>query len=295
MQQGRGVQGRPMLVSVGEVVWDLFPDRRVLGGAPVNVAYHLARLDVEARVVTRIGNDSLGRETMAQFAALGVDSLGVQVDPELATGQVSVTVGEGNEPRFDIVAPAAWDAIDLSTARKILPEHFDLLYGTLGQRDPRSRAAIRSLWEQATFRYYDVNLRPPFTSRELVEDSLGAADLVKLNDRELVVVGNWFACGDAAEEQTARGLLERFALSAVVVTEGAAGSWVVTQNACVRSPGVTVTVADTVGAGDAFFAAVIAGLTAGQAWPDILANANRRGAYVASQRGATPPMPNEFG
>ncbi|MDH3393027.1 MAG: PfkB family carbohydrate kinase, partial [Desulfobulbaceae bacterium] len=154
------------IVTVGEVVWDVFPDRRVLGGAPVNVAYHLHSLGIDVSVITRIGCDPLAEETLKHLGDLGLPLEGVQRDATLPTGRVNVTISD-NEPSFDIVAPAAWDAIDYAPAGDLLGDQpFSLVFGTLAQRDLRSREAICRLRQQAVARFYDVNLRPPFTTPE---------------------------------------------------------------------------------------------------------------------------------
>ncbi|MFH7324862.1 carbohydrate kinase [Desulfurivibrio sp. C05AmB] len=297
-----------MIVAIGEVVWDIFPDREVLGGAPVNVAYHLAAQGLAVRVITRVGRDGLGDATLARLAQLGLPLAGVQRDEELATGRVRVTFGPDREPRYEIVAPAAWDNIDPAAALATVGDQpYDLVFGTLAQRDSRSRLAIRALAAQALTCFYDVNLRPPFTPRELVLESLALADLVKVNGEELRQLAAWLDLPglpeDAGEpgsppgelvisrdqEQLAAAVRERYGLAALVITEGAAGAWVRTASATQAVPGEPVAVADTVGAGDAFFAALIAAYQEKLPWPEILRRANRRGAYVASRPGATPP------
>ena len=281
-----------MIVSVGEVVWDIFPDHRVLGGAPVNVAYHLCSLGMEVAVVTRVGSDPLAEETLARLGELGLPLAGVQRDPSLPTGQVTVTVGPHNEPRFDIVAPAAWDAIEAEPAVKLIgARSFALVYGTLAQRDPRSRAAIQSLCEKAARRFYDVNLRPPFTGPELVLPSLAAADMVKMNGDELLRIGQWAGINGDDKKMIAQQLLTQYNVSVLAVTEGPEGAWLATAGGCFGHPGFAVTVADTVGAGDAFFAALIESYLNGRPWPEALKRANRRGSYVAGCNGATPDMP----
>ena len=280
------------IVAVGEVVWDFFPDRRVLGGAPVNVAYQLRQLGVEVTVVTRIGSDGLAVETRQRLADLGLSLAGVQRDQALPTGRVNVTIAGDHEPSFDIVAPAAWDAIDYASAAELLgDEPFALVFGTLAQRDPRSREAIQRLRQRAAVRFYDVNLRPPFTTPELVLASLAGADLVKLNGDELLLVGKWAAIDSGEKKMVAQQLLKKYNVSVLAVTEGGNGAWLMVGDQCYDHPGFPVTVADTVGAGDAFFATLIEGYLHARPWPECLARANRRGSYVAGQHGATPPMP----
>jgi fructokinase len=281
----------PNVVSIGEVVWDIFADHQVLGGAPLNVAYHLSTLDIPTKMVSRVGMDGLGRDTLEKIVALGLSVGDIQQDSIQSTGRVVVTVDSHNEPSFDIVAPAAWDFIDGEAAVQAAGEDpFLLIFGTLAQRAPSSRTAVRELWERASVCCYDVNLRPPFTTRELVLDSLAAADVVKMNENEISIIAGWTETGDADSVQAARKLLDRYNLQVVLVTEGAAGAWLVCPDGHFAHPGFPVMVADTVGAGDAFFATFIEGYLAKRPWPECLARANHRGAYVASQSGATPSM-----
>ena len=280
-----------MIISIGEVVWDVFPDREVLGGAPVNVAYHLRCLGEEVRVVTRVGPDSLGRITLERLESLGLDLSCVQRDEALPTGRVNITLDVRNEPCFDIVAPAAWDGIDRLEALACVGDRpFDLVFGTLAQRDQRSREAVRALCDRAATCYYDVNLRPPFTTRDLVLESFEAADIVKMNGDELIRLGRWCAIDKSSGRDIAETFLSRYAFKVVVVTEGEDGSWLVTKDGYFFEPVKPVNVTDPVGAGDAFFAAFISGSLAKRDPNEILSAANGRGAYVASRPGATPEM-----
>lgn len=281
-----------MIIAIGEAVWDIFPERQVLGGAPLNVAYHLRGLGVEVGVVTRVGADELGDRTIDAMAALGLPVSGVQ-QGELPTGRVNVTFGRNGEPHYDIVTPAAWDNINLAAAADFINSRpFKLVFGTLAQRDERSRQTIQSLWRKAERRYYDVNLRPPYTSRKVVEESLAVADLVKVNGDELLEVGRWRNLSGDGRKGIARELMARYNIAVLVVTEGREGAWLLVGDDYFCSPGHPVKVADTVGAGDAFFAALLAGVEQGLPWQQSLDMATRLGGYVASQYGATPPRPD---
>jgi fructokinase len=280
------------IISIGEIVWDMFPRRRILGGAPVNVAYHLASLHHEVTVISRVGNDKLGGEALKMVADLGLSPAGIQRDHTLPTGRVLITVDGKDEPDFKIISPAAWDAIDFPEAAPFADQGaYHLVFGTLAQRDPRSRQTIRSLCARAVRRFYDVNLRPPFTSRKLVLDSLAVADVVKMNGDELIRISGWLGESGVDRQKTALKLMDRFQIDLLVVTEGAEGAWLLSGSAFHHHPGFPVKVVDTVGAGDAFFAALIDGWIGGRAWDESLVLANQRGSYVASRSGATPPMP----
>ncbi|MCA1766151.1 MAG: carbohydrate kinase [Desulfobulbaceae bacterium] len=280
-----------MIISIGEVVWDIFPEREVLGGAPLNVAYHLRCLGCGAGVITRVGDDELGGRTIAAMADLKVPVDGVQRG-RLPTGAVRVTIGADNEPRFEIVTPAAWDNIDPDEAENYIGSRsFKLVFGTLAQRDERSRRAIRELWRKADYRCYDVNLRPPHTPRQIVEESLAAAELVKMNGAELEEIGCWRNLSSLDRKGIARELMDLYNIAVLVVTEGAEGAWLIAGGDYYRTPGRPVKVADTVGAGDAFFAALLAAREQGLGWQEALDRAAELGAYVASRYGATPPMP----
>ncbi len=278
-----------LIVSVGEVVWDQFPDGAVLGGAPLNVAYHLQARGLPVLGVSRIGRDDLGAQTMARIGELGLRIDGLQQDDSQPTGQVLVTVDEHNEPHFDIAQPAAWDFIEHEALLKVVAQRpFHLVFGTLGQRHGVSRATIQALWSQAQSSFYDVNLRPPFTTEELVEASLLVADVVKVNEDELQQVNQWFVGQQGGDVDKARALLTAFNISLLAVTRGGDGAMLVTKDEVAEHPGFTVQVADTVGSGDAFFSKVIDGFLKGEKLDGIVEDANRIGSYVASKAGATP-------
>ncbi|MFH1216038.1 MAG: carbohydrate kinase [Pseudomonadota bacterium] len=282
-----------MILSIGEIVWDIFGDNKILGGAPLNVAYHLSTLGQEVCLISRIGSDPLADLATQQIAAIGLETTYVQLDLGLPTGQVTVTISKRGEPAFDIVAPAAWDEIDAGLLPGVFTDKpYHLVFGSLAQRSPGSRAAIRSLWKKASLRFYDVNLRPPFTLKETILDSLSAADVVKLNDAELDKVADWSALPPGPPEKRAAALFSRWNLVALAVTLGAKGAMLVSDDGIFTHPGFPVQVADTVGAGDAFFATLIDGIIKKLPWQSCLERANKRGSFVASRPGATPAMDN---
>lgn len=282
-----------VIVSIGEIVWDQFPAGRVLGGAPLNVAYHLQARGLPVLLASRVGADELGQQTLARLAAIGLDPAAVETDEHLPTGRVVVTMTGNNEPHFDIEKPAAWDHIQATAVAELVRGRpFHLVCGTLAQREQESRDTIRRLWHQATTIFYDVNLRPPFTPMEHVKASLQAAQVVKVNSDELAALNDALVGARGPEEEVAAALLAAFDLRLLAVTRGSAGALLVDPKGWHAHPGFPVTVADTVGSGDAFFSGIIAGFLAGADPAAALAEANRLGAYVASRPGATPAYPD---
>ncbi len=279
-----------MIVSIGEIVWDIIGEKKLLGGAPLNVAYHLASFGLEVYLVGRVGNDELAETTLRHIADIGLSIQYIQQDTSLPTGRVLVNFNIENEPSFDIVAPAAWDTITSEPFLASVSKPFHLVFGSLAQRAVQSREAIRQLRDKAELLFYDVNLRPPYTSADIVLDSLNGADIVKLNDDELIQVADWSGISPGSMEQRALDLSKKWKLLCLAVTRGPSGAMLVAKETLYTHPGFPVQVADTVGAGDAFFATLIEGILNKRPWMECLANANKRGAYVAGKVGATPSM-----
>ncbi len=276
------------VLCVGEVLWDALPEGLFLGGAPFNVACHLRAAGTPVSMVSRIGKDRLGDEVTRRAARYGVGSDLLQVDDALPTGFARVDVDESGNPTYEILVPAAWDAIErtdhllarAANARAIV-------FGTLAQRQPVSRATIQRLWDTEALMVLDVNLRVPFEDREIVRDSLQRADVVKMSNEELQKVAAWFALQGGPRESVA-ALAESFACQVVCVTRGSQGAALWHDGKWSEHPGFKVEVRDTVGAGDAFLAVLLAGLLAGGTDSAILQHANLIGAYVATQFGAVP-------
>ncbi len=280
------------VIAFGEIVWDIFPDKTVIGGAPLNVAYHLQAQKRESGIVSRVGEDELGKQTLRRVAELGVAVDGIQVDPQLPTGRVYVSFDENSEPGYEIVEPAAWDNIQAQELpQRLTPGSFHLVYGTLAQRSEASCQTLELLFDRAVRKFYDVNLRPPFTTRDRVAHSLTCADLVKVNREELRQLNDWFLLQEGDDRAVARRLIEAFDLEVVAVTNSAKGAALISCDEHVEHPGFSVTQADPVGSGDAFFSALIHCYLEGQALPDCLIAANKLGSWVASQSGATPQYP----
>ncbi|HKG92877.1 MAG TPA: carbohydrate kinase [Gemmatimonadaceae bacterium] len=284
---------RSEILCVGEVLWDSLPAGLFLGGAPFNVAGHLHSLGVPVGVVSRVGQDRLGAEALQRLARNGIDTDLVQVDPALPTGFVSVTVDCDGIPAYDIVKPAAWDHIELREGLlERAAEATAIVFGSLAQRDPVSRATIERLCEVNVPKVFDVNLRPPYDDPGIVRHSLAHADVVKLNEHELRQMAAWFGLPAGLREGTAV-LAERFGCGTICVTRGGAGAVLLHRGRWSEHPGYRVEVKDTVGSGDAFLAAFLSGLLAGHEDEAILQHANLLGAYVATQYGAIPVYQQE--
>lgn len=282
------------------MLWDLLPNSERLGGAPANFAVMAGRLGNHAAILSRIGRDDFGRRAVGELDPLPADTSFLQVDPVHVTGRVTVTLNSG-QPEYVIHEPSAWDFLELSDEWVRLAERADAVcFGSLAQRALESRQTIQTLVAQTSsscVRVFDANLRAPFFSGEVLQESLELATVVKLNDAEvpqlLAMLGMPLE-GDAGAAQLRLGaerLLAEFpTLHMVAVTRGAHGSLLVTRQEWNEHPGIAVQVADTIGAGDAFTAAMTHYLLRGASLAQLNQAGNRYGAWVASHAGAMPPL-----
>ena len=278
----------PAILCAGETLWDVLPAGEFIGGAPFNVAAHCARLGARALLVSRIGKDERGRRALESARALGMDLSLLQIDPRLPSGVARAALGADGSAHYEFPAPAAWDALTATPAALAAAASADaLVHGTLGQRDPRSREAIGQLARAARWRVFDPNLRAPHIERSLCEAGLRGAGLVKLNEEECRLFAQWFGSASTPEGLWST-LSSRFAVQALCVTLGAAGSRLHWHGQWYAQGSLPTTVADTVGAGDAFLAMLVCELLAGSAAPTALARAARLASFVASQSGAVP-------
>ena len=280
------------MLAVGEVLWDRFADSSRLGGAPLNFAAHVKRLGHDPLLVSAVGADEAGTAALDTIATLGLDTRFVQSTGPFGTGTATVHLGAGEETSFAIHRPAAYDAVALTDATlqafaRWNPAWF--YYGTLFPSRPEGRAVLDQLFRslpRATC-FYDLNLRPGYEAPELVHELLHHADVVKLNERELRFVHDVLGLPGDPEAFCKQGS-DRYGWNAACVTLGARGCALRVGSEYVESSGHRVTVADAVGAGDAFAAAFVHGLASGWATTRIARFANRVGALAASVRGAIP-------
>jgi fructokinase len=285
------------LVGLGEVLWDLLPGGRQLGGAPANFAYHAAALGAEAQIISRVGHDPLGRELLQRLDALGVPTGCIEVDPARPTGTVAVEVAADGQPVFHICENVAWDAIRGEAAGRLAVAGADAVcFGTLAQRSEPSRSTLRSLVSAAppsALRILDVNLRQHYFSEQVIRESLALANVLKVNDAELPRLAGMLSLSGDDRSQMAQ-LASRLNLRGVAYTRGQRGSLLFFGGRWSDHPGVPTRVVDTVGAGDAFTAAMALGLLAGWELERLNQQANDVAAYVCSCAGATPAMPESL-
>jgi fructokinase len=283
------------ILAVGEVLWDLLPAGKQFGGAPANFARHCHSLGADARLVTRVGDDELGREILGRLRLLDLPAETVQVDGSAPTGTVDVVLETGGQPHYTIREGVAWDRIEADATALALASRADAIcFGSLAQRSEPSRSAIRALVaaaRPAALRILDVNLRPPFVDRGVIADSLELANVLKLNDQELPELSGIFGLSPDPREGI-EGLAGRFGLSLVALTRGSGGSLLLADGVWSDHPGCPAEVVDTVGAGDAFTAALVVGRLAGRPLDAINRFANEVAAFVCSRPGGTPDLPD---
>jgi fructokinase len=285
------------LLGLGELLWDCFPDRRRPGGAPANVAFHAQQLGLRAATATRVGSDPLGDEIGQFLQSQGLSLEFVQRDPLHGTGTVTVEPALTNT-KYTFLPDSAWDFLEPQPALlAAMKSAAAVCFGTLAQRCPVSRESIHTCLAATLpdcLIVYDVNLRPPFYEREWIERSLRQARIAKLNDDEIRILSSMFETNIDDNTDFARWLLDRYQLDLVCITRGGAGCLLVASDEVVDVPGRPIQVVDTVGAGDAFTAALIR--TQLEDWPlqRSAEFANRVGALVASHAGAMPVLREEF-
>lgn len=285
------------IIGIGEVLWDLLPAGAQLGGAPGNFAFHARALGAHASVVTRVGADDYGREILKRFKEQGIADGTVQLDNVAATGTVAVALSEAGIPNYIIHENVAWDRLVLTAAAlKAVLNADAICFGTLAQRSEISRKTIQSLLTTASkdaLLVLDINLRQNYYSQEVIESSLSLANVLKLNDTELGVLAGMFNLTGSTQNQIEQ-LAQKFRLRLIALTRGPGGSLLFQAGQWSDSPPVLTKVVDTVGAGDAFTAAMVMGLLQNMELYEINFLAGEVARHVCSCAGATPPLPKNI-
>ncbi|VGO11497.1 Fructokinase [Pontiella desulfatans] len=287
---------QPFIVAgIGELLWDVFPEGKRLGGAPVNFCYHCDQLGATGYPVSAVGADPLGTEIRAVLQGNGiVDRYIAEVGHPTGTVQVML---KNAQPTYEICEGVAWDHISVSGQVGALAQQIDAVgFGSLAQRSFASRSAIHAFLERMkpnAFKIFDVNLRQTFFSREIIESSLEQCNILKLSDEELPVLAELFGIRGAITEQL-QTLRTKFGLTLVAYTRGPGGSLLVSADETDDHPGRPVEAINTVGAGDSFAATLCMGLLNGKPLAEINDHANRVAAFVCTCDGATPILPREL-
>jgi len=280
------------VVGLGEVLWDVLPERTCLGGAPANFAYITTLMGDQGIVASRVGEDSQGIEALRRMEELGLNIDHVQIDRTHRTGVVKVSVDGKGQPQFEIANPVAWDFLEWTPDWKKLAEQADAVcFGSLAQRSETSRATIQKFVKSVvpgTLKVFDVNLRQSHYSAEILAESMKLADIVKLNDEELPKIMSLSKLAHKDALSSAQRLLQEYGLKLVCITRGEKGSLLLRDEDSSEHPGFKVRVADTVGSGDAFTAGLVHEYLHGAPLNLMNEVANLVGAWVASEVGAMP-------
>lgn len=279
------------VICFGEVLWDLLPTGAVPGGAPMNVAIRLQSLGIKTKMVSRLGMDTPGRELEAFMKQKGVETRLLQYDDKHETGKVNVQLDNKGNATYQIVNPVAWDFIQATDKAIDAVEEADaMVFGSLICRNEVSKNTLFQLLEKARFKVFDLNLRNPFYSVSLIKELLCMADLVKLNEKELLYLATELGSKWNAIRDNILFLSEKLHLKSVCVTRGEDGAILLLNNEYYLHNGYHVQVADTVGAGDSFLAALLSKWLTADDYDEILDFACALGAIVASKHGANPDI-----
>ena len=280
---------KPIIVGIGELLWDMLPTGKKAGGAPINFVYHASRLGAEGYAISAIGDDMLGKEIIEELDRYHIQHLIEKVP--YPTGTVKVGLTEEGIPSYTISERVAWDHIIATSNAVDLAEQADAIcFGTLAQRSAQSREtiqAISSFAPEDAYRLFDINLRQHYYSKELIEESFYLANVLKANDREFAVLKELFGL-TGSEKEAARWFIEKYNLRMFVLTAGASHSTIYTREEISTLPTQQVQVVDTIGAGDAFSAALVIALLKGKSLEEAHQEAVKCAAFVCSKAGAWP-------
>jgi len=279
---------KKVIVGIGEILWDMLPTGKALGGAPANFAYHAARLGEEGWAVSAVGDDELGREIRDIVAEKKLNNIIAMSDKP--TGTVEVELNEKGVPTYNIMEDVAWDNIPFTAEMEALASRADAVcFGSLVQR-MNSRQTVMSFLKALrpdALKVFDINLRQHYYSPEVIEESLRLADILKINDEEIGTVAAMFSLGEDTTE-ACRALIARYGLRLVILTKGPEGSEVITAQEVIPQGTDDVEIVDTVGAGDSFTAAFVVSYLRGDTLAEAQRLASETASYVCSRKGAMP-------
>ncbi len=286
----------PIVVGLGEAVWDIFGDERKPGGATANVAYHAGQFGARGVVATRLGTDDAGRDLLAYFESKGLDTSALQFDADHETGKVTVDMRDPGHPTYVIHNDVAWDHLEPTESLMALADRADAVcFGSLAQRSPVARKSIREFIRRTKgLVVFDVNIRQRWYDRESLEQSFTHARVAKLNLDELPLVAAELGLASGTERAFAADLQSRFPVETVIVTRAEHGCFVARGGEFIDCPGETIQLVDAVGAGDAFSAAFIILTLEGHPLATVARFANRVGGLVASRSGAMPDVAEDY-
>lgn len=285
-----------LVVGLGEVLWDMLPEGRKIGGAPVNFAYHAGQFGIDTMAVSAIGNDKLGEDTIAEMNGKHLNHIFPSVP--YPTGSVQVSLDEKGVPAYDIKENVAWDNIPFTNEiESVARSCRAVCFGSLAQRNAVSRSTIRKFIESTPsgcIRIFDINLRQNFYTGNVIHDSLELCNILKINDEEIMLVSRMFNYDSSNIENVCRTIMEDFSLEMVILTCGTKGSYIFTKGGVSFMPTPKVNVADTVGAGDSFTGSFCAAILRGLPVAEAHKKAVEVSAYVCTQNGAMPEIPESM-
>lgn len=289
---------KDIVVGMGEALWDMLPEGKKIGGAPANFAYHVSQFGLSSCVVSAIGDDSLGKGIIENFASKGLNHHIAQVP--YPTGTVQVDIDQAGIPQYEIKENVAWDNIPYTAHLEALAENTKAVcFGSLAQRSVVSRSTINRFLDAMpqtddTLIVFDINLRQGFYNKEILCNSMKRCNILKINDEELILVSRMFGYPGIDLQDKCWILLGKYNLKMLILTCGINGSYVFTPGHVSFQPTPQIEVADTVGAGDSFTAAFIASLLKGKSVTEAHHLAVQTSAYVCTQNGAMPLLPAQL-
>src|SRR5680860_82655 len=281
-------------VCFGEVLWDVFPDKARIGGAPLNVASRLSASGIETEIISRIGTDQKGKEILAYLKSNNVGTENIELDTTYPTGMVNITLSSSGSATYEIAYPSAWDKIEVSGSSLNAVSKADVfIFGSLVCRDKISRNTLFDLLEAANYKVFDINLRPPHYQKETLEQLMQKADFIKFNDEELFEIAAMLGSPYNSLEQNLLFISEKTNTRSICVTKGSHGAVLLSEGKLYYNSGYQIKVKDTVGAGDSFLASLIAKLLTNEDPQKALDYACAVGALVAGSEGANPKLEAE--